>query len=126
MKEGSVQLIVIKNLNMEHHISICKLLNCRPTSALRIGQEIRKPLSSAVHVCCKTATGTGSFNSCILRTWDRNGGSLIFLDKLQTTDDECNTIMLDGGSGSFQRMSRGVSICFKKCTIFSLLPYCRK
>jgi hypothetical protein len=49
-----------------------------------------------------------------MRTWDKNEGSLIFLYKLQTTGDECNTIMLGGGSVSLQSMARGVYIFFKK------------
>lgn len=60
VKEGLVQLITIKNVYMKH-ISICKLLNCRPTSALHIGLQTRNPLGSDVCLRCRIATGTGSF-----------------------------------------------------------------
>ena len=99
---------------MKHHISICKLLTCRSTSGLHMGLETRKPLNSAVRLYCRIPTGTGSFKSCIMRTWDKTEGCLIFLYKFQTTGDECNSIMLGGGSVSLQSMARGVYICFEK------------
>ena len=96
---------------MKRHISICHLLNCRSVSGLHIRLEIQQPLSSAIHFSCEIATGKGSFKSCIMRMWDRNQGSIIFLRKLQTEDDRRNRVMLDGGSVTLQGKTRGIFVC---------------
>jgi hypothetical protein len=61
-----------------------------------------------------------------MRAWDKKEGFSIFLDKLQTTDDKRNTIMLDGGSVSLQSKNRGISISIKKeYAFFTLLSSSR-
>ena len=58
------------NCNMKRHISICKVIDCRSVSGIRIQLSVLNSHSFFMHFSCTIETNKGLFKSCILRASD--------------------------------------------------------